>query len=162
MATNWYDRIWNDWCFMNVTPVNTKYYNAFKSYVQPKNGHAQTVNFKGSKKATADDSNISWGVIAGVAVAAFAIVAVAAIGVRNSVSRLSNYAKELESKIGNMGRTTRETARRSLEARGLLEVDSAKLRALPKDIQRQAKEALNGAISNEDYQKVLREFKIWK
>ena len=143
---------------MNVTPVNTNFYNTFKPHVQPKVVHAQKSSFKGKKLAVADDSSISWGVIVGVAVAAFAIVALAAAGVKNSINRLSSYAKELESRVGSMGRH----AARRMDTEKVLEVDSAKLRALPKDIQRQAKEALNGAISNEQYQKVLRDFKIWK
>lgn len=155
---------------MKISPVNINYYSGLKTHAQADYGHAQLPSFKGRDKATADDSKISWGIIAGVAVAAFAVAAVTAIGVRNSINRLKVYAKEFEGKFGDLGKrfnstakAAGETAKRSLPQKGvMLEVDSQKLRQLPEHLKKQAKNALNSAVTPEQYQKVLREFRIWK
>ena len=155
---------------MKITPVNFNYYSSHKTNVQSTNEHAPVTSFKGKYKATADDSKISWGIIAGVAVAAFAVAAVTVLGVKNSLNRLKGYAKDFEGRVGDFARRVNPTSKqagptvqRSLPPKGvILEVDVNKLRQLPEKMKAQVKAAINGAVTSEEYQKVIRDFGIWK
>ena len=155
---------------MKITPVNFNYYSSPKTNVQSTNEHAPVTSFKGKYKATADDSKISWGIIAGVAVAAFAVAAVTVLGVKNSLNRLKGYAKDFEGRVGDFARRVNTTSKqagpavqRSLPPKGvILEVDVNKLRQLPEKMKEQVKAAINGAVTSEEYQKVIRDFGIWK
>lgn len=154
---------------MKISPVNSNYYSGLKMHAQTNRGHADSASFKGKYKATADDSMISWGVIAGIAVAAFAVATVTVVGVKKSLQSIRMYAQEFENRIGELGKRVNATAktastaaRRSIPPKGVLEIDAERLRTLPEQVRRQAKDALNNATSNEQYQKVIRDFRIWK
>ncbi len=154
---------------MKITPVNSNYYNVPEFIVQPSKEPVGTISFKGKVKATADDSMISWGIIAGVALAAFAVAAVTAIGVKNGLNRLRSCAKDFGHKIGKFSQRinhstqkARPNVRKTVAPKSLLEVDVNKVRQLPEDIRARVIAAINGAVTSEEYQKVIRDFGIWK
>lgn len=128
---------------MKVTKIISSQIGAVKGRVQTKNSHSP-VSFKKRTDATADDSNISWGGILFAVVAVFAAVTLAMKGINKFMGKYVHNAKEF------------------LEPKNLmsseLKLDKTKLSALPLETKRAVKEAINLAITHDEYQKVLRDF----
>ena len=130
---------------MKVTKIISNQIGAVKGQVRTNNSHSP-VSFKKRTDATADDSNISWGGILFAVVAVFAAVTLAMKGIQKLAGKYANNVKEF------------------LEPKTLmpsdLKLDKIKLSKLPLETKRAVKEAINRAVTHDEYQKVLRDFGV--
>lgn len=132
---------------MKVTKIVSNQIGAVKGRVQTKKINFPDVSFKRKTDAAADDSNISWSGILFTAATVFAVTSAIILGF-----------KKLMNGAGNLGGKIPQPNLPDVE----LKLDTAKLRELPLEIKRQAKRAVNDAVTHQDYQKVLRDFNIGK
>lgn len=137
---------------MKITGIISNRISAVRGHVQTNNSHFPELSFKKRTDATADDSNISWGGILIAAAAVFVAASAAILGIRKAMSKYAQTASDF-------GKRFSPPPNRVLPEADL-KLDADKLRRLPLEIKRQAKAALNGAISHTDYQKALRDFNI--
>jgi len=138
---------------MKITGIISNRISAVRGHVNAKKPPFPTnVSFKKRTDATADDSNISWGGILIAAAATFVAVSAAVLGIRKFLGKSAQSA-------GDFGKKFTHIPRRNLPEVSL-KLDADKLRSLPLEVKRQAKAALNDAVSHADYQKVLRDFNI--
>lgn len=132
---------------MKVTKIVSGQIGAVRGRVQTKKVNSPDLSFKRKTDAAADDSNISWGGILFTAAAVFAVTSTLILGIK----KLTRGPGNLSAKIPN--HNLPDVA---------LKLDTAKLRELPLEVKRQAKQAVNDAVTHQDYQQVLRDFNIGK
>ena len=133
---------------MKITKIISSQIGTVKGRVQTKKANFPDVSFKKRTDATADDSNITWGGILITAAAAFAVFSLAVLGIKKFAGRI---LREAGQKIPRPPKNLPDVE---------LKLDIKKLRELPLEVKREAKQALNDAITHKDYQKVLRDYKI--
>ena len=131
---------------MKITKIISSQIGTVKGRVQTKKANFPDVSFKKRTDATADDSNISWGGILTAAAAVFVLVSAAGFAIKKLMGRYTQNAKAFvkPQKIQNAN----------------LKLDAVHLRELPIELKREIKEALNRAVTHDEYQKVLRDYGV--
>ena len=153
---------------MNVSPVGLNYTTTKNASIPSPKGHVQNASFGGRKSAVADDRDIKWSGIFALCAVMFTVAAVATLGIKRSIEHLKKSAEDFAEKVsdfaGSQGAKRASQAGRKAKPIKNPEIvlDTDKLRALPKDVLRQAKDAINNAVTSDEYKKVLRDFNIYK
>lgn len=143
---------------MNISRLSLNNFNKYHKCVQ----YIPRVSFK-RKASISDDRDITWGKIFLISALAFGITSLIMLGIKHGfLSQLLEWShKQLN--------TLKKSLVNNVQNRNILypndrilKLDTKKLRALSGNTSKQAKEALNGVVSSDDLQRVLREFDIGK